>query len=80
LNAILYESDPIKVIMGTKAHFIFMLIFFFIGRKNGDNIFYFISIYSLVIGISSLIYRLSNSQKLSSLEPSKELAKSSQKE
>jgi hypothetical protein len=59
--------------MGTKAHFIFALIFFFIGRKNGDNIFYFISTYSLVVGISALIYRLSISQKLSSLESSKEL-------
>jgi hypothetical protein len=59
--------------MGTKAHFIFALIFFSIGRATGDNIFYFISIYSLVIGVSALIYRLSASQKVSALESSEEL-------
>jgi hypothetical protein len=29
-----------------------------LGRKNGDNIFYFISTYSLVVGISALVYQI----------------------
>jgi uncharacterized membrane protein len=70
---ILLEGNSIKAIMGTKAHFIFALIFFFIGRTTGDNIFYFISTYSLVIGVSAFVYRLSVSQKESALESSKEI-------
>jgi hypothetical protein len=67
--------------MGPKAHFIFALIFFFIGRKYGDNIFLFISIYSLVIGISALVHRLSiSSKKKATLESSEKLIESSQKE
>lgn len=45
--------------MGPKAHFIFALIFFILGRKYGDNILYFFASYGLIIGISAMIYRRS---------------------
>ena len=67
--------------MGPKAHFIFALIFFFIGRKYSDNIFFFISIYSVVIGISALVHRLSiSAKKRATLESSEKLNESNQKE
>jgi hypothetical protein len=45
--------------MGPKAHFIFALVFFLLGRRSGDHILYFFSIYGLIIGISALVHRIS---------------------